>query len=296
MVVDVQNGMPFLSRLVARCPVLVLVHHVHREQWRSCFGPVLGRIGWWMESWLAPRLYRKCRYVTVSEHTRAELADARRRRGPHHRGAQRPGPGAAHAGRRATRGRCWSRWAGWCRTSGSSTRSRWSPGSADRWPDLRLEIVGRGSWHERCAAYAAERGRRGPGHPARLGRRAGQARDPRALVGAPVPVGQGGLGHRGDGGRRARRADGRLPRRRRGGGVGAGRQHRPAGRRLRRVRGGDGDSCCGASRLRTCDGRGAAREHVAGFEWEHSVRRFDDVVVQVLPQPETGAEPEPATG
>src|SRR5690606_29841941 len=73
VIVDVQNGMPFFSRLVARCPVLVLVHHVHREQWRTAVGPVLCRIGWWIESWLAPRFYRGSRYVTVSEVTRREL-------------------------------------------------------------------------------------------------------------------------------------------------------------------------------------------------------------------------------
>lgn len=74
VVVDVQNGVPFFSRLVARCPVLVLVHHVHREQWGAVLGPVLGRVGWFVESRLAPWLYRKCRYLTVSEMTRAELA------------------------------------------------------------------------------------------------------------------------------------------------------------------------------------------------------------------------------
>jgi len=73
VVVDVQNGVPFFSRLVARCPVLVLVHHVHREQWHAVLGPVLGRLGWLVESRLAPRLYRKCQYLTVSEMTRAEL-------------------------------------------------------------------------------------------------------------------------------------------------------------------------------------------------------------------------------
>src|SRR5262249_57468740 len=54
------------------------------------------------------------------------------------------------------------------------------------------------------------RGRRG--HPARLGGRADQARDPRRLLGAPVPVGEGRLGHRGDRGGRPRRAAGPLPR------------------------------------------------------------------------------------
>ncbi len=30
VVIDVHNGIPFFARLVAGCPVLVLVHHVHR--------------------------------------------------------------------------------------------------------------------------------------------------------------------------------------------------------------------------------------------------------------------------
>ncbi|MCA2212026.1 glycosyltransferase family 4 protein [Jidongwangia harbinensis] len=73
LIVDVCNGMPFLSRLYARCPVISLVHHVHREQWPVVFGPRVARIGWWIESRLAVRVYRRCRYVTVSESTRGEL-------------------------------------------------------------------------------------------------------------------------------------------------------------------------------------------------------------------------------
>ncbi len=72
-VIDVQNGVPFLSNLFTRRPVIVLVHHNHRDQWRIVFGPVLGRMGWFVESVLAPRLYRRCRYVTVSEHSRDGL-------------------------------------------------------------------------------------------------------------------------------------------------------------------------------------------------------------------------------
>jgi len=73
VVVDVQNGLPFFSRLAARCPVVVLVHHVHREQWPMVCGPRVARFGWWLESRVAPRLYRGCRYVTVSQATRREL-------------------------------------------------------------------------------------------------------------------------------------------------------------------------------------------------------------------------------
>jgi glycosyltransferase involved in cell wall biosynthesis len=73
VIVDVGNGLPFLSALYARVPVVALVHHVHREQWPVVMGPALARFGWWVESWLAPRVYRRCRYVTVSEASRAEL-------------------------------------------------------------------------------------------------------------------------------------------------------------------------------------------------------------------------------
>jgi glycosyltransferase involved in cell wall biosynthesis len=76
VIIDVQNGIPFMSRAVAgRTPVVVLVHHVHREQWPVVYDPVRSRIGWWIESALAPRLYRNCTYVAVSERTRAELGD-----------------------------------------------------------------------------------------------------------------------------------------------------------------------------------------------------------------------------
>ena len=59
VVVDVQNGVPYLSPLVTRTPVVNLVHHVHREQWPVVFGPRTARFGWWLESRLrAPGLQR----------------------------------------------------------------------------------------------------------------------------------------------------------------------------------------------------------------------------------------------
>jgi glycosyltransferase involved in cell wall biosynthesis len=72
-IIDVCNGLPFLSRLYARIPVVALVYHVHREQWPVVMGPRLARIGWWVESRLAPYVYRRNRYVTISEATRTEL-------------------------------------------------------------------------------------------------------------------------------------------------------------------------------------------------------------------------------
>jgi glycosyltransferase involved in cell wall biosynthesis len=74
-VVDVQNGVPFLSRLVTRKPVVVLVHHVHREQWPVVYGRRAAAVGWWVESRLAPFVYRRSPYVAVSEATRRELGN-----------------------------------------------------------------------------------------------------------------------------------------------------------------------------------------------------------------------------
>ncbi len=73
VVLDVQNGVPFWSPLVSPVPVIDVVHHVHKDQWSAVFGPRLARLGWALESRLAPRVYRRSRYVTVSRSTRDEL-------------------------------------------------------------------------------------------------------------------------------------------------------------------------------------------------------------------------------
>jgi glycosyltransferase involved in cell wall biosynthesis len=65
VVVDTQNGLPFMARLAFGRRVAVLVHHCHREQWPVA-GPVMGRIGWFVESQLSPRVHRRNQYVTVS--------------------------------------------------------------------------------------------------------------------------------------------------------------------------------------------------------------------------------------
>ncbi|MGE2692944.1 glycosyltransferase family 4 protein [Mycolicibacterium pulveris] len=65
VVIDTQNGIPFLARLAYGRRVAVLVHHCHREQWPVA-GPVMGRVGWFVESRLSPRMHRRNQYVTVS--------------------------------------------------------------------------------------------------------------------------------------------------------------------------------------------------------------------------------------
>ena len=75
IVLDVQNGVPFWSPLVSRVPVINIVHHVHRDQWGAVFGRRIARLGWFLESRVAPFVYRRSRYVTVSKSTRTELEE-----------------------------------------------------------------------------------------------------------------------------------------------------------------------------------------------------------------------------
>lgn len=73
-VIDTQNGIPFFSRAVTGAPVTLLVHHCHREQWPVA-GKLVGKIGWWVESWLSPRVHRDNQYLTVSLPSADELVD-----------------------------------------------------------------------------------------------------------------------------------------------------------------------------------------------------------------------------
>jgi glycosyltransferase involved in cell wall biosynthesis len=73
VVIDVFNGLPFAARLVRRRGIMVLIHHVHREQWRMIYPGLRGKVGWLVESRLAPALYRNTIHVTVSESTRSDL-------------------------------------------------------------------------------------------------------------------------------------------------------------------------------------------------------------------------------
>jgi glycosyltransferase involved in cell wall biosynthesis len=74
IVIDVQNGVPFWTPLIFSKPLLAVVHHVHREQWFTFFPRPISSIGWFLESRVAPFVYRRHHYVTVSEASRRELA------------------------------------------------------------------------------------------------------------------------------------------------------------------------------------------------------------------------------
>ena len=73
--VEVWNGMPFMSPLWYRGPRIVFLHHVHAEMWGMVLPPTLARMGDTMERRIAPRFYRRSRIVTLSESSRDEIVE-----------------------------------------------------------------------------------------------------------------------------------------------------------------------------------------------------------------------------
>ena len=155
--VDVQNGIPFFARLASRTPVIVLVHHVHREQWPVVYPGLAGKIGWAIESQVARRMFTGCQYVAVSQATKAELTRV---------GVRADDIAVVHNGAEPARAVAVER----SETPLVCTLGRLVPHKqvehaidavaalADEFPAIRLAVVGSGWWEESLQKYVAERG------------------------------------------------------------------------------------------------------------------------------------------
>ena len=75
VLVEIWNGMPFLSPVWCRGPRVILLHHVHAEMWHMTLGQRLGQLGAVFESKVAPPLYRRSAVATLSESSKVELID-----------------------------------------------------------------------------------------------------------------------------------------------------------------------------------------------------------------------------
>jgi glycosyltransferase involved in cell wall biosynthesis len=74
-VVEVWNGVPWLTPLWCRRPRLTFLHHVHGPMWDQMLPKPLAGVGRRMESRWAPPLYRRELTLTPSEATRDELLE-----------------------------------------------------------------------------------------------------------------------------------------------------------------------------------------------------------------------------
>ncbi len=158
VVIDAQNGIPFLARLAYGRRSVVLVHHCHREQWPVA-GRWTGRFGWFVESRLSPRLHRHNQYVTVSLPSMRDLAalDVAPERIAVVRNGLDPAPEVTLSAPHSM-------------TPRVVVLSRLVPHKQiedaldavaalrDRTPGLHLDVVGGGWWHDRLTAHAERLG------------------------------------------------------------------------------------------------------------------------------------------
>ena len=75
VLIEIWNGMPFLSPAWCWGPRIVFLHHVHAEMWNMVLGDKLGNLGALFESKIAPPLYRRTHIVTLSESSKREMVD-----------------------------------------------------------------------------------------------------------------------------------------------------------------------------------------------------------------------------
>jgi len=158
VVIDAQNGIPFLARLAYGRRSVVLVHHCHREQWPVA-GRWTGRFGWFVESRLSPRLHRRNQYVTVSLPSMRDLAvlGVGTERIAVVRNGLDPAPEVTLSAPHSM-------------TPRVVVLSRLVPHKQiedaldavaalrDRTPGLHLDVVGGGWWHDRLTAHAERLG------------------------------------------------------------------------------------------------------------------------------------------
>jgi glycosyltransferase involved in cell wall biosynthesis len=72
---EVWNGVPFLSPIWSRGPRAVMIHHVHRNMWDLVLAERLARFGRLLEGTLAPPFYRRTPIVTPSSSSKGEIVE-----------------------------------------------------------------------------------------------------------------------------------------------------------------------------------------------------------------------------
>lgn len=72
-IIDSQNGLPFFAPLYGRIPVITVIHHVHQQVFRSHLRFPFSTIAAFIESRIAPFVYRRSRIVTISESSKSEI-------------------------------------------------------------------------------------------------------------------------------------------------------------------------------------------------------------------------------
>ena len=73
--IEIWNGVPWFGPVWAPSRRVVWMHHVHREMWDDALPSPLNHLGRLLETRLAPLLYRRSRFATLSESSAKEIED-----------------------------------------------------------------------------------------------------------------------------------------------------------------------------------------------------------------------------
>ncbi len=71
--VEIWNGVPWLSPVWARGPRVVWMHHIHGAMWKMALPAPLAPLGDLLERRLTPPLYRRTRVITLAESSKAAM-------------------------------------------------------------------------------------------------------------------------------------------------------------------------------------------------------------------------------
>ncbi len=74
-IVEIWNGMPFLTPLWTRKPRMIFLHHLHEDMWPLVLSPNLAKAGQTFERSVAPWAYRNSPVVTLSTSSKQHLVD-----------------------------------------------------------------------------------------------------------------------------------------------------------------------------------------------------------------------------
>lgn len=162
-VIDSQNGIPFFTPLALRhrTPIVLLIHHVHQDQFGVCFPAPAAALGRWLEGRGSRLVYRERAIAAVSPSSRAEIRARLSLRGPVHLapcGRQSSGadsPAGERARASEPRVVCVGRLVPQKRVD---RLVRAVPGLRREFPEVRLDIVGDGEERQDLEKLAVDLG------------------------------------------------------------------------------------------------------------------------------------------